>query len=276
MNLREKFHQTKWKIIGKVPFGYSLTFNAILARMIRNKQFTYFGLALCFIANPFDSYRRKILGTCATLKKNDISIRSQNLQDVAAITFCKKNKTYLDLGAAYPIKYSNSHLLQQLGWRGILVEPNKDFHQGLMKREDQETILLKVAIGIMNGKQNLQNSGPLSTLIGYEDSDIYGNLRRKLSKKHGFQEVEVISIAQVMSDHYSEQNLGYLSIDIEGMDVEILEAILIEGHRPTFVSIEHNFVIQNEIAIRELAKNYGYRIICRKLSVQDYWLLNDL
>ncbi len=269
------FFWIKWRVIGKIPFGYSLTFNALIARAIRNKHLSYLALFLCMILDPFDKERRKVTARGFALRRKGIRNQSQNLQDLAALAFCMKSKTYLDLGAAYAKKYSNSFLLQENNWRGVIVEPNEVFHGELTSRIDQNTTLVKAAIGVKSGESMLLDSGPLSSLNGYEEGDIYSKLRKSLSEKNGLKEVKVIAISEILSKEFPDEKLGYLSIDIEGMDVLILEETLRTGYRPEFITIEHNFVPRNIDAIVKLTKEFNYRIICQKLSVQDFWLIDS-
>lgn len=49
---------------------------------------------------------------------------SQVHQDIFALTTAK-NKTYIEIGAAGPIKYNNSYLLEKNDWKGFSVELNK-------------------------------------------------------------------------------------------------------------------------------------------------------
>ena len=189
--------------------------------------------------------------------------------------------TILDLGANDGITLSNSRYFIENGWKGVLIEAGKSPYEKLMTTVLPNTIAINCAVGNQDGFLTFYESNNLlnSDDIGLVSSLVADETQRWRKAGIGFTEYQVECFTWESfrnKFHLNSQNFDIISIDIEGMDVEILEAILIEGHRPTFVSIEHNFVIQNEIAIRELAKNYGYRIICRKLSVQDYWLLNDL
>ena len=46
---------------------------------------------------------------------------SQVHQDIFALKTAKHN-TYIEIGAAGPIKYNNTHLLEKNGWKGISLE----------------------------------------------------------------------------------------------------------------------------------------------------------
>jgi len=47
---------------------------------------------------------------------------SQANQDVFVLNKIGKNGTYLEIGAAYPIVYNNTYLLEQNGWSGMSID----------------------------------------------------------------------------------------------------------------------------------------------------------
>jgi FkbM family methyltransferase len=196
---------------------------------------------------------------------------AQNLQDIGALTFSRSEGNYIDLGAAYSVKYSNTKLLQTMGWTGVLVEPNVRFHPELQERVDSYTKLVKSAIGVEKGKEILLDAGPLSSLERFKDLDRYANLRKKLSDRDGEYLVEVVTLRSVIAEFFENSRIDYLSIDIEGMDIQVLRSIFEIGIFPNFVTIEHNYVWKSMIEMQSLADQFGYQIVCRTISAQDYW-----
>lgn len=57
---------------------------------------------------------------------------SQVGQDLFALQI-SKNKTYIEIGAADPIKLSNTYLLENNGWTGISLELNNKFKEDWLK-----------------------------------------------------------------------------------------------------------------------------------------------
>lgn len=53
------------------------------------------------------------------------TLGSQVHQDVFALKTAK-NKTYIEIGAAGPIKYNNTYLLEKNGWQGFSLELNQN------------------------------------------------------------------------------------------------------------------------------------------------------
>ena len=260
--------------LAKIPYGFSLTPSALIARLIRSNRYSTFGILFLFLLYGLKNEQIRDLGKSVRLpKKRTLNLNAQNLQDIAAITFCKNERgQYLDLGACHARKYSNSYLLQQLGWSGVLVEANPIFWADLSTRVSDKTHLLKSGVGIDFGKLQLLNAGPLSSFAGFEKEDTDGELRNKLSTRDGSFEIEVIPAKVIPTQYFNSSDLSYLSIDIEGMDVPVLRQIMDSGYQPEFITIEHNYVQRNVEAIVSIENEYSYRIICSRISAQDFWL----
>jgi hypothetical protein len=96
--------------------------------------------------------------------------KSQLTQDLFALS-AAKNKTYIEIGAWKPIKYSNTYLLEQQGWKGISLEI--DLEKQLEWKECAERknpVYWKDAI-TFDYKQALEENN-LSMHVGYLSCDI--------------------------------------------------------------------------------------------------------
>lgn len=268
----QEFRYFGYRVIAKIPYGYSLTPIALLERFIR---YRFAWVPSWFILNflSFDKNARDFLFCLLKLKLAKEKLYAQNLQDAAALFFSSgKSKYFIDLGAAYPYKYSNSAFLQEKGWSGLLVEANPKFYPELELRTNDLVTLIRSAVGTIPGDARLLNAGPLSSLLGFENVDIYGQLRHDLDANEGPLTVKVIAVIDLFKEKEVEANFGYLSIDIEGVDLLIMQNIFENHFRPSFITIEHNYTKSSIEKIHELASEYDYEIICKSLSAQDYWL----
>ena len=96
--------------------------------------------------------------------------KSQFFQDVFALT-TTLNKTYIEIGARHPIKYSNTHLLEQHGWKGFSLEINqahKSFWDSCNERKNK--IYWQDALNF-NYTSALKENNMLSK-VGYLSCDI--------------------------------------------------------------------------------------------------------
>lgn len=58
-----------------------------------------------------------------------INSRGESGQDCFAFTTCgsKKNGTFIDIGCNEPIRWNNTYALEEVGWRGWLVDINPEY-----------------------------------------------------------------------------------------------------------------------------------------------------
>lgn len=95
---------------------------------------------------------------------------SQLQQDQFAIRTAK-NKTYIEIGAAGPIKYNNTYLLENNNWKGFSLELNQArVNQWFTESERQNKIYCADAI-TFDYLQALKENN-LSNRIGYLSCDI--------------------------------------------------------------------------------------------------------
>lgn len=140
---------------------------------------------------------------------------------------------YVDVGAHHPYRYSNTYLLYKNGWHGVNIDPNP------------HTVALfnKARPGDKNICSGVGNSGVLTY---YRFSDPAVNTFKKDEAEKwkgkpfltflGTTDVEVLPLSELV-----EGPIDLLTIDAEGMDLEVLQSydwkyhpsvIVIEGDEP--------------------------------------------
>jgi hypothetical protein len=83
--------------------------------------------------------------------------------------------------------------------------------------------------------------------------------------------------AQRLFSSYGDSDLSFLSLDIEGLEDAILEALFLTRCRPFAITVEHNFSSSKMSKIKKLARENSYKIVCQSMSEIDYWLVrNDI
>ncbi|MNV79660.1 hypothetical protein D3C71_1732230 [compost metagenome] len=83
-------------------------------------------------------------------------------------------------------------------------------------------------------------------------------------------QVESVAVGQLLKDSGIRQDVDYISIDVEGPDVEILEAVLVAGYRPQVLTIEHNRVEERIEKIKSLLRD-DYEVVLSSASNWDLW-----
>lgn len=146
--------------------------------------------------------------------------------------------SYLDIGAHDPIVNSNTYLLYKAGGRGVLVEPNPFYAKFLAQRRPGD-VVLEVGIGLDakaeadyyvtpgDGQRNTFSKEQIDELVrerpGYEVKVI----KRAL-----------VPIEDVLSKHFPSGGPDFLSVDVEGLDYDILRTLDFRRHRPKVVCVE--------------------------------------
>jgi FkbM family methyltransferase len=180
----------------------------------------------------------------------------------------KQDRFFVEFGASDGVTYSNSYLLERaFGWRGILAEPGKNWHECLSK--NRTAILSKDCVWRITGeviKFAEAKNGEYSTIRDFVSKDSH-SLERQDSKIY---EVQTVSLGDLLSRHEAPRHINYMSIDTEGSEYEILRTFDIGKYKIDFITIEHNFT-ENRERIHEFMTENGYIRILEKMSAWDDW-----
>lgn len=130
--------------------------------------------------------------------------------------------TLVDVGANNGIKYSNSRRLIELGWSGHLIEPHPLAYASLNlnTRHFPRVYTYECALGIRDSREVLKMAED-SLLSVLEESERGGFDDIPMA---GEAEVDVITWETFM-DRAGNPHIDFITIDAEGMDIEILTQI---------------------------------------------------
>lgn len=123
----------------------------------------------------------------------------------------RDDSIYIDIGANHPTRLSNTFYFYKRGFNGIIIEPNRDFaflYRVFRKRD----IFLTVGIGLKNGVAEYKYSFN-HVLNSFLDE---GNT--KIMKK---EYIPILRLESIL-DALKIKNIFLLSIDVEGLDYEVL------------------------------------------------------
>jgi FkbM family methyltransferase len=144
---------------------------------------------------------------------------------------------YVDVGAHAPIDYSNTYALYRLGWRGIAIDPDPQSITAF-RRERPGDIALQVAVGTQPGKAvlHLFSDRSMNTL----DAANFERTRTNPRKRHlGDIEVECRTLAEILAKHMpAGQEVGFLNVDCEGADLDVLRSNDWARFHPKLVAVE--------------------------------------
>ena len=194
--------------------------------------------------------------------------KSQLRQDVFALAMLgfKRDGFFVEFGATDGIELNNTWLMEtDFGWTGILAEPARGWHAAL-KANRRATIDTRCVwresgtdIAFTEAPRGV-NSG-ISTFIPAS---------RKL-RGQGYK-VETVSLNDLLAQHGAPAHIDYMSVDTEGSELDILEALDFDRWAFGVLTVEHGHLPQRA-KIQSLLTAKGYRQVLSELSGFDDWYL---
>lgn len=204
----------------------------------------------------------------------------QNLQDLWAIwensNNDPENSFFVEFGALGGINVSNSFLLEQLGWNGIVAEPHPNYKRHLEKNRSCHKCYDAV-YGSTGEELNFKiyNKFPArSTISNFERSEEIKNL----DVKDNYREVIVhtISLEDLLNKFNAPKLINFISIDTEGSEYEIIKNFDFTKYQFKSLCIEYGTDENRELIYSLLTKN-GYVRKWTEFSEHDDWyVLSEL
>jgi FkbM family methyltransferase len=141
---------------------------------------------------------------------------------------------YVDIGAGHPTDLSVTRLFSERGWKGINVEPGPN--ASILAAERPGDLTLQVAISSRSGEieftlryphLDLSSIGP-ETKAFSEDS----------IERSEIVVVESLTLVELFDRHLENQEIGFLKVDVEGAEAEVVASSDWARFRPFVLVIE--------------------------------------
>ncbi len=187
---------------------------------------------------------------------------SQTGEDLIAHFFLSeiKNGIYVDIGANDPIHLNNTYFFYKRGWRGLLVEPNS-FRCGVLKGIRHRDLVLNAGVSGKEGSLDFYifDLDNISTFSKFE-ADEFIKLGHKLIETR---KVSTYSLEQIFEKYFFAKQVDVLSVDTEGLDLEILQSNNWSKYRPKVIIVEtaeyrKDAAIRTHVVFNEYLANQGY------------------
>lgn len=178
---------------------------------------------------------------------------------------------YVDIGAFSPVLISNTYWFYQHGWRGLNVEPFPD----VIKRFNEvrpNDINISCAIGSKDALQKYYCWGN-SNLNTFSLEKVEEYMRTgKVEEEPVVIDIEMVRLETLFEKYLPKgQSIDFISIDVEGMDLEVLSSNNWTKYRPKLVVAELDTKYIKDVISSSLfyfmLKN-GYKL--------SYWLSPSL
>jgi len=190
--------------------------------------------------------------------------KSQNGQDLFALwaTGFKREGVFIEFGGYDGMIFSNTYLLEKhFLWTGVLIDPIPSHFEKMKKNRD--CVVIQGAVSPGERGSVLIEETPASELSGVVSK------RKYFTKVH---KVEAFTLGDIIEQHVSNGQIDFLSIDVEGEDLEILKELDLKKYKIKAICVEHNFRKDSSFIIPHMMK-YGYNLVFEEYSKNDYWFI---
>lgn len=160
---------------------------------------------------------------------------------------------FVEIGANHPQKGSQSWGLEQNGWQGILVEPQPEL--AIELRNSRKAKVFEVACSSPeNADRRLPFyvAGPLSSLN--RDRMAPG------AKPEAVLEVPTMTLDEILIAANAPRHFDFLSIDVEGHELEVLRGFDCQRWEPRLVLLEDHV---SNLKKHQFMKSANYRLVRR-------------
>ena len=189
------------------------------------------------------------------------------------------NGFYLDIGSGDPVRGSNTYFLYQRGWSGILIDPlsRNIFSSKIIRRRDK---VIQGLVGTANKSYLFFEMYPyeFSTTDSKRAKDLINWGSAKLVKKV---ELNTFSVSELELNIDLDQP-SLLSVDCEGLDLEVLKTMDLETMKFRVICIEDFDYdpASKSSPINQYLNENGYEIVDRaglsSIYVKSSWLQENL
>jgi len=160
---------------------------------------------------------------------------------------------FVEVGANAPQQGSQTWQFEQSGWNGILVEPQPDLAARLQQARRAHVVAVACSSPQnAGGTVRLYLSGPHSSL--HPDLAVTGIV------PHAAIDVPVRTLDAILEEASAPAPIDFVSIDVEGHEVEVLSGFDLARWRPRLILIEDHVA---DLAKHRFLTRAGYRLIRR-------------
>ncbi|PKP29577.1 MAG: hypothetical protein CVU00_14935 [Bacteroidetes bacterium HGW-Bacteroidetes-17] len=191
----------------------------------------------------------------------------------------KENGFFIDIGAFDGIHLSNSYTFEEQGWKGICVEPVSKYFE-LCKKNRPKSICINAAC-ISSGELKeieleVDDTGLFSSLhidkTAKNVSGHFDSLKRTISIKK--EKVKAVTLNSVLQNLNNDPNeIDFISIDVEGAEIEVLKGFDLDKYIPRIIVIETN-TLEDKEHIKNYLSQFGY-LFAREVRANSYFVKNE-
>lgn len=198
---------------------------------------------------------------------------SQHGEDVLLGQFFdfKASGFFVEVGAFDGVELSNSYFFEALGWEGILIEPNPNYFKQYAEKRPYSRHINAAVLGGDQDKAQLTMVADAPALSYSETSVAHRSRVEKVAGNLEVINVDCVKLSDVLKDYSGD--IDFISIDVEGAELSVLQTLDFDQHRPAVFVIEDNSAGKDSSVSDFLgSKGYEKRFL---LGCNDFYLAKD-
>ena len=179
---------------------------------------------------------------------------------------------YVDVGAHHPTRFSNTCHWSRAGWRGINIEPNPEVQAAFARQQPRD---INLCVGVSDSPGTLRYS--------MLDDPALNTFDETLAARHAATgrwkivrtvEVPVRRLDAILAEYLPAGTaIDFLSIDVEGLDLQVLRSNEWQRWRPRHVLAEDHTLALDALetsALHSLMPGLGYRLVAKTVCTVFY------
>jgi FkbM family methyltransferase len=212
------------------------------------------------------SKREAIRGALASMtgREKSYSQFGQDLWVVHGIAPAKRDGYYVDVGSGDGEFISNTKLLDDLGWKGVCIDP---FPRNMSSRTCQ---IFSQPVFSESGKHvQFRAAGDLG--------GITDDLNRHKAEVAQAPLVELVTatLDEILAKAHAPNYIDFMSVDVEGAEYDALRGLSLDRYQIGCLAVEHNYEAPKREAIHKLMAAHGY-VLVRSWWVDDWYARKSL
>jgi FkbM family methyltransferase len=154
----------------------------------------------------------------------------------------KKDGFYVDIGAHDGITGSNTYLFDQIGWKGICIEPNEIRFNELQKNRTSTNHNCVISDIDKDYVEFCLIDGYAEMLSGITEKYTENHKKRIIRdcENHGCNRKKVSIRNYKFNDLVENEEIDFLSVDTEGGEIDIIESIDHNKYNIKIICFENN------------------------------------
>jgi FkbM family methyltransferase len=185
----------------------------------------------------------------------------------------KVNGTFVEIGADDGVDKSNTKFFEDLGWRGVCIEPSPKRYQLL--KNNRASICENVAVSDVSGEAEFMDIAGwgkgLSGIVDKYDERHKIRIERELqhpdNRGRELVKVKTETLSALLRRHGIDK-VDLCSIDTEGGEFEIINSINFSECQFGVFLIENNY---EDRRVKDFLVSQGYKLV-KRLTIDDVYV----